>query len=134
MKQFHKWLKSCLACALLAATLLSPSLAHADAVAKTDKVALQLALMRYIDQRSEDGQFLYFDEKRQSLNGLYPANLHPMIVPVKGFYFLCADFRTDKGEKVDMDFVAKGENGKFKIIQVLMNNRDIVRTMMKAAN
>ena len=96
-----------------------------------DRVALQLALMAFVDSKTFDGRFLHFDAERKELLGLYPANLHPMIVPGTGFYFLCADFRDDQGGKVDVDFVATRTAGGFRVIQTMINNRAVVREIMK---
>lgn len=109
---------------------LQPAQAGKD-IAQDDKVALQLALMEYVDGKTFDGRFLHFDAEKKELLGLYPANLHPMIVPGTGFYFLCADFRDDQGGKVDVDFVATRTEDGFRVIQTMINNRAVVREIMK---
>ena len=116
----------------IAFTVLTVTPARAGGkVAQEDRVALQLALMEYVDAKTFDGRFLHFDAEQKELLGLYPANLHPMIVPATGFYFLCADFRDDQGGKVDVDFVATKTESGFRVIQTMINNRAVVRQMMK---
>lgn len=98
-----------------------------------DKVKLQLALMDFIEiNKQEDNAFVFFDAKQKQLVRLFPANLHPMIVPGDGFYFLCADFRLASGKKYDVDFVAVATQDEFQVVQTLLNQRDVVRAMMRA--
>ncbi|MEP3247656.1 MAG: hypothetical protein ABJN40_07990 [Sneathiella sp.] len=113
------------------AVFLLSSVSSAD-IKDQDKVKLQLALMDYIEANQRDDAFVFFDAKQKKLVHLYPANLHPMVVPADGFYFLCADFRTASGEKLDVDFIAINSDGEYKVVQTLLNQRAVVREMMKA--
>ncbi len=111
------------------------TIAPAAATEKLDqqhKVELQVALMEYIDANSVDGKFVYFDARTRQMVELFPANLHPMIVPASSIYFLCADFRDAKGYKVDVDFVATQSEDGFIVFQSMVNQRHIVREMMKS--
>lgn len=114
--------------------LAAGNIAPASATEKLNqqhKVELQVALMEYIDANSVDGKFVYFDARTQEMVALFPANLHPMIVPTASVYFLCADFRDAKGYKVDVDFVATRSEDGFIVFQTMVNQRHIVREMMK---
>lgn len=114
--------------------LAAGNIAPASAAGKLNqqhKVELQVALMEYIDANSVDGKFVYFDARTQQMVELFPANLHPMIVPTSSVYFLCADFRDAKGYKVDVDFVATHSEDGFIVFQAMVNQRHIVREMMK---
>ena len=114
----------------LLAAVWSPSWAG-EAVSQDEKVALQMALLEYVDANLIGDQFFYFDPEAETTVGLYPANLHPMIVPNGDIVFLCADFRDASGGKVDVDFVARKHDGEFFVFQTLVNNRDVVRRAMK---
>ena len=103
-------------------------------IGQEDKVGLQISLMDYIDRHSVDGRFMHFDTGQRSMVAYYPANLHPMIVPVGDIYFLCADFRDETGSEVEVDFVAARDGEGFRVLQTMVNQRDIVREMMQAAN
>ena len=105
--------------------------AAAGPISQDDKVALQMALLEYVDANLMGDQFFYFDPGSETTVGLYPANLHPMIVPNGEIVFLCADFRDADGGKVDVDFVARKHEGQFLVFQTLVNNRDVVRRAMK---
>jgi len=112
--------------------LLAGPASAVEPLSQQHKVELQVALMEYIDANSIDGKFVHFDARTQQLVKLFPANLHPMIVPTSSIYFLCADFRDAKGYKVDVDFIATdGEDG-FLVFQAMVNQRHIVRQMMKS--
>ncbi|MBL4783904.1 MAG: hypothetical protein JKY49_00600 [Cohaesibacteraceae bacterium] len=112
---------------------ISSTAVFAAALNDKDKVQLQLALMDYVETNSNEGVFLHFDTKLKKLERLYPANLHPMIIPVEGMFFLCADFRTAEGDKRDVDFIAVPHNGEFRVIQAMVNQRNIVREVMQAS-
>ena len=105
--------------------------AAAGPIGQDDKVALQMALLEYVDANLMGDRFFYFDPVSETAVGLYPANLHPMIVPNGEIVFLCADFRDADGGKVDVDFVARKHEGRFLVFQTLVNNRDVVRRAMK---
>lgn len=115
---------------LLVVASWSPSLAGGS-ISQEDKVALQMALLEYVDANLIGDQFFYFDPNSEATIALYPANLHPMIVPNGEIVFLCADFRDADGGKVDVDFVARKQDGEFFVFQTLVNNRDVVRRAMK---
>ena len=116
----------------LALTVLTPQPSQAGQnLDQEDRVALQLALMAYVDSKTFDGRFLHFDVERKELRGLHSANLFPMIVPATGFYFLCADFRDDQGGKVDVDFVATRTEGGFRVIQTMINHRAVVHEIIR---
>lgn len=104
----------------------------ASKLEQNDQVGLQMILMEYIDNKMVDDHVIYFDPASKKLVKFYPANLHPRIIASGDVYFLCADFRDEKGAEVDVDFVATRIDGRFHIIQTMINNRDVVREVMKS--
>lgn len=109
---------------------LGPANASQDLSEKT-RMGLQIALMQYIDQRTENGQFLHLDANAHALVGYYPANLHPKIIPYKDHYVLCADFRRKDGSKVEIDFLAVNNGNGVQVIQTLVGQRAAIKEIIK---
>ena len=82
--------------------------------------------------RSDDkGRFLFVDRQTNDLMGGYSANVHPMIVPYKdGTVFVCSEIVTDNGDRVTADFLTVKVGDDYKIVEVIINNRDSVKKMM----
>ena len=106
--------------------------AIADDISAEDKAKAQLTLVKWMKARSDDkGRFLFVDRQTNDLMGGYSANVHPMIVPYKdGTVFVCSEIVTDNGERVTADFLTVKVGDDFKIVEVIMNNRDSVKKMM----
>ena len=106
--------------------------AIADDISAEDKAKAQLTLAKWMKSRSDDnGRFLFVDRKTNDLMGGYSANVHPMIVPYKdGAVFVCSEIVTDKGDRVTADFLTVKVGDEFKIVEVIINNRDSVKKMM----
>jgi hypothetical protein len=108
------------------------SLLKAESVSAEDKAKAQLTLVKWMKARSDDkGRFLFVDRQTNDLMGGYSANVHPMIVPYKdGAVFVCSEIVTDNGDRVTADFLTVKVGDDFKIVEVIMNNRDSVKKMM----
>ena len=106
--------------------------AIAGDISTEDKAKAQLTLAKWMKSRSDDnGRFLFVDRQTNDLMGGYSANVHPMIVPYKeGTVFVCSEIVTDKGDRVTADFLTVKVGDEFKIVEVIMNNRDSVKKMM----
>ena len=106
--------------------------AIADEISVEDKAKVQLTLVKWMKARSDDkGRFLFVDRQTNDLMGGYSANVHPMIVPYKdGAVFVCSEIVTDNGDRVTADFLTVKVGDDFKIVEVIMNNRDSVKKMM----
>ena len=107
-------------------------MAIADEISAEDKAKVQLTLVKWIKSRSDDkGRFLFVDRQTNDLMGGYSANVHPMILPYKdGAVFVCSEIVTDKGDRVTADFLTVKVGDDFKIVEVIMNNRDSVEKML----
>ena len=106
--------------------------AIADDISAEDKAKAQLTLAKWMKSRSDDkGRFLFVDRQTNDLMGGYSANVHPMIVPYKdGTVFVCSEIVTDNGDRVTADFLTVKVGDDFKIVEVIMNDRDSVEKMM----
>ena len=106
--------------------------AIADEISAEDKAKVQLTLVKWIKSRSDDkGRFLFVDRQTNDLMGGYSANVHPMILPYKdGAVFVCSEIVTDNGDRVTADFLTVKVDDAYKIVEVIMNNRDSVEKML----
>ena len=106
--------------------------AIADEISAEDKAKVQLTLVKWIKSRSDDkGRFLFVDRQTNDLMGGYSANVHPMILPYKdGAVFVCSEIVTDNGDRVTADFLTVKVGDAYKIVEVIMNNRDSVEKML----
>ena len=106
--------------------------ATADDISAEDKAKAQVTLVKWMKSRSDDkGRFLFVDRQTNDLMGGYSANVHPMIVPYKeGTVFVCSEIVTDNGDRVTADFLTVKVGDDFKIVEVIINNRDSVKKMM----
>ncbi|MCR9257717.1 MAG: hypothetical protein NXI16_16660 [Alphaproteobacteria bacterium] len=117
---------------LVLAAFISFWSSSAHALTNDQRIGLQMELVNYIDARTIDGEFVFFDPKEARSIALYPAHLHPKIVPIGEIYFLCASFRNTDGKDVEVDFVARFVNGQARIFQTLVDQRKVIRDLMKA--
>jgi hypothetical protein len=106
--------------------------AIADEISAEDKAKVQLTLVKWIKSRSDDkGRFLFVDRQTNDLMGGYSANVHPMILPYKdGAVFVRSEIVTDNGVRVTADFLTVKVGDAYKIVEVIMNNRDSVEKML----
>ena len=106
--------------------------ATADDISAEDKAKAQVTLVKWMKSRSDDkGRFLFVDRQTNDLMGGYSANVHPMIVPYKdGTVFVCSEIVTDNGDRVTADFLTVKVGDDYKIVEVIINNRDSVKKMM----
>lgn len=116
--------------AVLVICLIGP-IQQANAATVEEKVTLQVELMAYIDARTNDGKFRYFDPSSSAMVSVFPANLHPKIISHDGYDILCADFRDAAGEKIQIDFIARIREGKAEILQMVVGERASIVQMIK---
>ena len=102
----------------------------------TQKAALQAALAQFLSEAgSADGSFAVLNRKTASFDRLYPATLHPEIIPIKTGYYLCITMLNAKGQKIDADFLLRPKSGvanpqhadDFIVVDVIISNRALLR-------
>lgn len=122
--------KFALAASVAAVFAFSP--AKAENISAGLKSELQGAMMDYIDYNTVDGKFLYLNATQDKVINYFPANLHPRILQIGEYFVLCSDFKTLEGTNVDVDFLAVYVDEEIRVIQALVEQRDVIRRMMKA--
>lgn len=70
------------------------------------KEAVEAAIKKYVETESKDGYFSVNDEKAKEILKLKLDRVHREKISkvAENFYFVCADFKTDKGKVYDLDF------------------------------
>ena len=115
------------------AIVLSISTAQAaQKLTDTDKIQLQAAMQKSISRQLIDGNFHYFDTKKDKIVALYPYKAHPMILTMGSDFILCSDFRDADGKKINIDFYVARRGKSFVVIDTVVDNRAPIKRLMKA--
>jgi hypothetical protein len=94
------------------------------------QVELQSAMLSYIDDIVVDGAYTYVDTKEQAVKTVYPANIHPIIVPFGSDYFVCSEMVDANGNKLTADFLVRLIEGDYRVVQMIMANREALEVAM----
>ena len=96
------------------------------------KAKTQLSMAEFMKSRSDaDGRFHFVDDKTNKAAFGFSANVHPMVVPYGQHIFVCSEVVLENGERITADFLTVRIDGAYKVVEVIMNNRDRVKGMMK---
>ncbi len=80
-------------------------------------------MLHHLDEMVVDGAYSYVDPKSQSLKTVYPANIHPMVVPFGNDYFLCSEMIDENGNNLTADFLVREVGGEYRVVQTLIDDR-----------
>lgn len=113
-------------CALALALVFSaPFVAMAEQTLSIgDKAALQAVMQHYIDRQLVGGAFLQMDFETGKVRKLHPVSAHPMILHLGKHFVLCADFRDDDGQSVNIDFYIARKENRHIVFQTVVDNRE----------
>ena len=96
------------------------------------KAKTQLSMAEFMKSRSDaDGRCHVVDDKTNKAAFGFSANVHPMVVPYGQHIFVCSEVVLENGERITADFLTVKIDGAYKVVEVIMNNRDRVKGMMK---
>ncbi len=87
------------------------------------QVKLQGAMLRHIEEIVVDGAYTYVDPKDQAVKTVYPANIHPMVVPFGTDYFVCSEMIDENGNNLTADFLVRQVGGEYRVVQTIINDR-----------
>lgn len=90
------------------------------------QVKLQGVMLDYIDARLSDGEYVYVDTREKALKTLFPANVHPFVVPIGDDYFVCSEMIDDDGNTLTADFLIRRIDGEYKVVQMIVDDREAV--------
>jgi len=94
------------------------------------QVKLQGAMLQHLDEIVVDGAYSYVDPKSQALKTVYPANIHPMVVPFGDDYFVCSEVIDEDGNNLTADFLVREIGGEYRVVQMLVGDRQAMMTAM----
>jgi hypothetical protein len=95
------------------------------------QVKLQGAMLRHIEEIAVDGAYTYVDTHGQALKTVYPANIHPMIVPFGEDYFVCSEVIDEDGNNLTADFLVREIRGEYAVVQTLIDDRQAMMAAMQ---
>ena len=94
------------------------------------QVKLQGAMLNHLDEVAVDGAYTYVDTKADQLMTVYPANIHPFVVPIGEDYFVCSEMVDEQGNTLTADFLVREIGGEYRVVQSIMNDREAVQAAM----
>lgn len=96
----------------------------------SEMAALQATMQQYVDHKTVDGAYLYFDLDRAEVRELYPVTGHPMVMQFDDSFVLCFDFVDAAGEKVEVDYYLARKNEGFVVFHEAVGTRTVLKAMM----
>jgi len=114
----------------LAVSLLGASLAHAEQPSAALQVELQTAMLTYTESLLVDGGYTYIDAKTDSLKTIYPANVHPFVLPLGKDFVVCSEMVDEAGNSITADYVVRSIGGEYRVVQMLVNDRESLQGAM----
>ena len=111
----------------LAALIMSATLSNAyaadDPSIKGDlRENIKQSMASFIQQQTIDGEMYVYDAVDGQLLSLTLDELHSGIVKKGDFYVSCADFKDEKGRKIDVDFMVRQSAGQWVTTQALIHS------------
>ena len=117
--------------AVLAAGVALP----AQALDNQVKIDLQAALLSFLESASDEaGRFAVIDRSIGRLTRVYAGAMHPKIVPFGDDQILCIEMFDDAGGKHDADFVLRRHDSGWMVVDILFNQRPLLKKALKRSN
>ena len=108
-----------------AASVHAPKQAMAASATPEFREAVQAAMLEYIDATTIEGRHLIFDPIKGDYISATFKKLHSNLVMVEDTFFVsCADFETDDGDLVDVDYMVAETDGYWAVFQAVIHARD----------
>ena len=97
-----------------------------------EKVALQAAMQRHIDDLVVDGAYLYLDRKTGKVRKLQPRSAHPIILAIGKYFVLCSEFQDETGKAANVDFYIARRNQTYIVFQSVVDDRNQLNHFRKS--
>lgn len=119
----------------IAAVLAAGFVLPAQALDNQMKIDLQATLLSFLETASDDaGRFAVIDRSTGRLTKVYAGAMHPKIVPFGDDQILCIEMFDDAGGKHDADFVLRRHEGGWMVVDILFNQRPLLKKALKRSN
>lgn len=124
----------------IVAVVLAPTVQAFD---DKTRIELQMTLKSFIDGKTTEGTYKYFDTEMGMVRNLALLNLHPVIFEKQGYYLMCADFidkdmAVDVDEDVDwadqkvlLDYIVVPVEGQFIVEQEILGKRGVLTKIFR---
>lgn len=89
-------------------------------VPAAEAIGLQAAMQRYIESNLVNGALLHIDVATGIVHSYYPAKAHPKIMAIGKYYYLCANFRDEKGQEVMFNFYVARDGKRYVFFHTLL--------------
>lgn len=123
--------RSSLGAILIALSIFSTSLVHADSIDMATRVDLQLGLSNYIDSRTADSGYEHFNVETGKIQKLTLKKLHPLIFANGNKYMMCADFLDTNGNDVLLDYIVSLSGTGFRVEQEIPGRRSYMQQLFE---
>ncbi|RED43806.1 hypothetical protein [Aestuariispira insulae] len=112
---------------LILVFLLMPA-ALAGSIPVGKRAELQLVLLGHIEANSNSAgnRYRHFSGTETAPDYYQFSKLHPVILQREGAYVLCADFISETGASVEMDFILVADRRGYQVTQVILNSRKTI--------
>jgi hypothetical protein len=115
---------------LVSAGMVSPSWADQDQT----KIDLQAALLNFLEMSADSqGRFRVIDRASGRVLHTYAGAMHPKIVPFGDDRVLCIEMFDRAGGRHDADFVMRQTAAGWMVVDVLFDQRPLLRKALSGA-
>lgn len=98
----------------------------AGSIDNSARVALQSTLRGYIEGKTADGRYTFFDETTGDVQVLNLKKIHPVIFEKNGRFLMCADFLGQQGQDVLVDYIVVSGNEGFLVEKEIRGRRPML--------
>ena len=123
--------RSSLGTILLALSIFTTSLVHADSIDMATRVDLQLGLKTYIESRTAGNGYEHFNVETGKVQKLTLKKLHPLIFASGNKYMMCADFLDTNGNDVLLDYIVSLNGTGFRVEQEIPGQRSYLKQLFE---
>lgn len=114
---------------LFLSPLLAKTTVAAGGLDEQTRIELQMTLKDFIDKKSEEGTYPFFDVDKGGFRTLNLKTLHPIIFEQDGYYMMCADFLGEDGNDVLIDYIVVPADGGYTVVQQILGRRSYLKTL-----
>ena len=124
------------ACAtmLMVLCLIITSPVQADSIETKTRIDLQIGLKNYIEARTSDSVYEYFNVESGEIEALILKNLHPVIFVKGSKFMMCADYLDANGADVLIDYIVSLTGNEFRVEQEIPGKRDYLQQLFERIN
>jgi len=127
----RRFLRPSLGAILVAFSIFTTCLVHADSIDMATRVELQLGLKNYIESRSADNGYDHFNVETGKVVPLTLNKLHPLIFVNGNKYMMCADFLDLNGNDILLDYIVSLSGSGFRVEQEIPGRRGYLKQLFE---